>query len=198
MTEKERPFKLRFAEAKKVISSRIKAPTGKVSATTRTGKELTYKFYEMKDFLPLALNVLAEYGIVTLFSIERHYVNNSNIADEEAVLEIMDCFSDQSLTFTMPTVDATTTCSAIQNLGAKTTFLRRYCYINALDISMNDAVEPRSGKKSESYIPQSIIDTLKIRYSNEELKQICAENNVQKIYDLPVDVATTLATMTRK
>lgn len=196
MEEKVKSFKLRFAEAKKTISARIKAPTGKVDAPTRSGKNITYKFYEMKDFLPLALNVLSEYGIVTLFRIEKKYVNN--IPDEEAVLEIMDCYSNESLTFTMPTVDATTTGSAIQNLGAKTTFLRRYCYINALDISMNDAVEPRSTKRNDSYIPQSIIDTLKIRYSNEELKQICIDNNVQKIYDLPIDVATSLATMNKR
>lgn len=191
MSEKEKksisidelPFKLRFAYAKAEINAQIKAPTGRVRGVSKTGKELAYKFYEMEDFLPLALNLLLKYRIVSMFRIERR--TEKAVPEEVATLEIMDCLSDQHITYEMPTADVTSIPAAIQALGAKTSFLRRYCYINALDISMKDAVEERMNTPKPTKDASAQLKTLRSKYSDEYLRTICNTYGVESVNDLP-------------
>ena len=116
-----------------------------------------FKYYELKDFLPKINELFKKHGLFSNFSIK----------DGRAVLEIIDkdwiskeSFKDESLEFfrqnscffkiefTSPVAEANVKgCTAIQSLGAVHTYMKRYLYLNALEIVEDDSLDGRVGSK---------------------------------------------------
>lgn len=116
-----------------------------------------FKYYELKDFLPKINELFDKYGLFSNFSIK----------DGQAVLEIIDkdwiskeSFKDESLEFfkqnscffkvefISPVAEANVKgCTAIQSLGAVHTYMKRYLYLNALEIVEDDSLDGRIGSK---------------------------------------------------
>lgn len=132
-----------------------------------------YDYFQLKDFMPKALELFNDRGIFTEFWISRDkyempgkktvsrcfneegeptneietYEENweykefahllvVNIDDEEDYLELTKETSEVRLQAAQP----------IQNLGGKSTYMKRYMYMDLLEINENDAVEEETGK----------------------------------------------------
>lgn len=105
------------------------------------GKNLfqNFEYYELDDFLPIATNLFAEYGICPVFRIETdasgfEYAYLTLIKDNEQII------------FKVPTANPSGN-NPIQQLGSKITYMRRYLYILALDLSEQDSVDNNIGNK---------------------------------------------------
>jgi len=119
-----------------------------------------YKYFELGDFLPTVQEIFSRQG---LFG---HVSFNADLA----VLNIRAWDKpDESIQFLSPMSEASLKgCHAIQNLGAVQTYLRRYLWVNAMEIVEHDSLDATAGKdepvkKSEERKP--------LAFTPEELKE---------------------------
>jgi hypothetical protein len=127
-----------------------------------------FKYFELGDFLPSVNTIFAELNLCSVFSI------HSN----EAVLQIIDPETGGQIVFRSPLADAATgKAPPIQALGSQHTYLRRYLFLNALEITEHDAIDATIQKdepKSAKPITKSVFDTLD-EQSQEEIKSYAAD-----------------------
>lgn len=116
-----------------------------------------FKYYELADFLPAINDIFDKYKLSSNFS-----MNN-----DLATLTIIDFETkeENSAIFTTPSADIDLKgCTAIQALGAKHTYLKRYLYLNALEIVENDMLDATVGKqepkKYDMDAPNNDVDLL--------------------------------------
>ena len=107
-----------------------------------------FKYYELKDFLP-SVNVLFKQN--KLFS-------NFSIIDDKATLRIYDAEAEGSyIDFVSNIASADVKgCTAIQSLGAEHTYLKRYLYLNALEIVEDDSLDSKVG--SDDFEPENPVN----------------------------------------
>lgn len=99
-----------------------------------------FEYFELKDFLPTVNSMFAEKKMFSNFSMD----------DVSARLKITDTEDKSEVVFTSPIAQLELKgCNAIQALGGTHTYLKRYLYINALEIVEADMVDAVSGKKEE-------------------------------------------------
>lgn len=113
------------------------------------GEKIRYNYFELADFLPTAIPIMNNVGLTTTFN-----VIEDEKGKEIAVLDVInnDDPNDRT-TFQIPSAEAILAGgSKIQGLGAKLTYLRRYLYLNALDISEADIVE--AATSNDITVPQ--------------------------------------------
>lgn len=97
-----------------------------------------FKYFELGDFIPTVNKMFAENKMFSNFS----------ICGDIATLIITDCEDKSFQTFTSNIADADVKgCTAIQSLGAVHTYLKRYLYMNALEIVESDALDSMAGSK---------------------------------------------------
>lgn len=110
---------------------------------TKSGenKFSNYKYFELGDFLPKVNKLFFENGLASEF----------NLYEKIAKLRVIDSEEPTSqITFTVPVAEANIKgTSPIQVLGGQITYLRRYLYINALEIAESDMVNPQNQNVSE-------------------------------------------------
>lgn len=103
-----------------------------------------YYYYELSDILPSIIEVNNDIGLIGIFNI----YNISGV--ETAQLSITNCENpSETIVFEIPTAevqiavkkDGTGGAQPIQNLGGKTTYIRRYLYLIAYDIAEPDLVD---------------------------------------------------------
>lgn len=96
-----------------------------------------FNYYELADFLP-AINILFnEKGLFSAFSIK----------EEQATLQVIDIETGEEITFESPIAEANVKgTTPIQSLGAIHTYMKRYLYLNALEIVENDHLDGQVGK----------------------------------------------------
>ena len=132
-----------------------------------------YSYFQLKDFMPQALELFNDKGVYTEFwisrdrydlpgktTITRAFNENGevyneietkeenfeykefahllavNLDDEEDTIELTKETANVQLQASQP----------IQNLGGKTTYMKRYMYMDLLEINENDKVEEETGK----------------------------------------------------
>lgn len=132
-----------------------------------------YDYFQLKDFMPKALELFNEKGVYTEFSITRDKYempgkttiartfnedgdpSNEIETHEEAwewkefahLLVVNIDNEDDTIELTKETANVQLQASQpIQNLGGKTTYMKRYMYMDLLEINENDAVEAETGK----------------------------------------------------
>ena len=99
-----------------------------------------FEYFELKDFLPTVNELFAKNKMFSNFSMD------SNIAE----LEIIDCEDKTSVKFTSPIAELELKgCNKIQALGGTHTYLKRYLYINALEIVEADLFDAVTGKEEQ-------------------------------------------------
>lgn len=114
-------------------------------------KEIGFSYFELSDFLPETLKIFDEVGLCGVFKINPSHTEEIPFGEtntvqritypETAELTIINSDnSDECIVFTQPTaqVDMRT---AIQSLGAKKTYLRRYLWMDAMEIAENDLMD---------------------------------------------------------
>ena len=127
-----------------------------------------YDYFQLKDFMPQALALCNEQGLFTKFWIDKEkielpskkvtqYLNGENqgeIVTEEnnfqyveyAYVLVVDVESGAEELFKKETREVTLQASQpIQNLGGKTTYMKRYMYMDVFEINENDSVEEETG-----------------------------------------------------
>lgn len=132
-----------------------------------------YSYFQLKDFMPQALEMFNDKGIYTEFwiskdkyelpgktTITRCFNENGEISNETEVKEenfeykefahlLAVNLDDEEDTIELTKETANVQLQAaqpIQNLGGKSTYMKRYMYMDLLEINENDAVEEETGK----------------------------------------------------
>jgi len=146
-------------------------------------KHLNFNYFELADFVPTATKLFAERGLCPIFSIT---YDSSGV--EVAVLKFIK--GAESITFTAPTSEPTNM-QGIQALGAKITYMRRYMYMIALDLTENDIVDATLDKNSNKAQPQTINNEqwkrLNQMYTKDEIKAMYEELGINNGKNIPVD-----------
>lgn len=100
-----------------------------------------FEYFELADFLPKVNSLFKKYKLFSAFSIG---------ADNLATLTIINSEDEngEKIVFTSPVEELELKgCNKIQALGGVHTYLKRYLYVNALEIVENDLFDKVSGKK---------------------------------------------------
>ena len=137
----------------KLAAARIEVQK-KCTKKSGENKFVGFKYFELRDFLSTATEELSKQGLVALFNIKT--VNDIGYGDspnpillntqEIAELKITD--GEKDIAFQTPTAEANVKgATDIQNLGSKHTYLKRYLYMNALELSEGDTVDATIGKE---------------------------------------------------
>ncbi len=155
-----------------------------------------FEYFELKDFLTVATNELLKVGLVALFNIKQS-INEQGVVIEEPSLTITD--GTNKIEFVTPSANANVKgANEIQNLGSKHTYLKRYLYMNALELSEADGVDATIGKdKQESSQKKGVasskqIEILKQYYTGENLSKLLEFNKISKLEDISKEKATEL------
>ena len=132
-----------------------------------------YSYFQLKDFMPQALELFNDKGVYTEFWISRDkytmpgkktttrtFNEDGTIANEVEIeeenfeykefahLKVIN-LDDEDDTIELAKETANVQLQAaqpIQNLGGKTTYMKRYMYMDLLEINENDKVEEETGK----------------------------------------------------
>ncbi len=115
----------------KLQTARIKLQSTQLKKSGHN-KFAGYQYFELGDFLPTINQIFHELGLCSTVS----------FTADNAVLSIIDTDTGGAITFTSPMAEAQLKgCHPVQNLGATQTYLRRYLYVNALEIVEHDALD---------------------------------------------------------
>jgi hypothetical protein len=161
----------------KIQDARVELQTLNLKKSGRNSYS-NFTYYELGDFLPALNTLMAKKGIMTVFSIV------TTKRGEKAVLDIIDtAIPSEKVTFTMPTAeveigrkkDGTGGAEPIQNLGGKSTYMRRYMLMIAFEIVESDYVD-RNPVLLE--VPESDIQRIQATKTLEELQEVYQELNV--------------------
>jgi hypothetical protein len=113
-----------------------------------------FKYFELADFLPTINVIFDNLGLCSVFT----------ISNGIATLRIIDSESGGLIYFCSPIADAASgKAPPIQALGSMHTYLRRYLFLNALEITEHDAVDATIKKdepKSAKPITVDVFDSL--------------------------------------
>ena len=156
-----------------------------------------FSYYELSDFLPHINKIFFDLNLFSKF----------DLLEEKATLTIIYTEKDSLSTIVFETnkteaiLKGTT---AIQQLGATHTYLKRYLYLNALEIIENDFVDAtidkeKQGNKKEVTF-ESVISyiTKHEKECQQEIKDFLVENSLIDLTELKFDTAKTLATKIRE
>lgn len=171
------------------------------SVDGKSGKNKFSKFsyLQLTDFLPKLNELNNKYGLFTHFHIDTTY-NQDGVKIEKAVLKIVDMDNVNSgLTYESETADAIVKgATAIQNLGSLHTYMRRYLYVEAYDLAVEDDLDSRSGMTGEGSL---VADTGKrlaskaqvgiLRKADQErVQKMMQYYKVEKLEDLTIQQAS--------
>lgn len=118
---------------------------------TKSGKNkfAGYEYFELQDFLPAIQTIFADTGLCPVF----------RVGSSDATLTIYNTDNpEEYILFTSPMAAAELKgCHPIQNLGASISYLRRYLYVNALEIVEHDALDATTGSNEPPrYAPKPV------------------------------------------
>lgn len=130
----------------KLIEAREKFLASEVS---RSGKnmKLEFQYFELKDIVPPITHIFKELGLVGI----------TKFTDAVATLTIVNTENgEESIEFTAPfdriqpiiSNAGKQVTNDMQALGSSLTYMRRYLYLIAMDICVNDEIEPNIGEKA--------------------------------------------------
>lgn len=127
-----------------------------------------FKYFELGDFIPE----------VNKMFYENKMFSNFSICGDIATLVITDNEDKSFQTFTSNTANADVKgCTAIQSLGAVHTYLKRYLYLNALEIVESDMLDSSLGAKDDEQYYLAVSRITSIEELNNYWKQ--HKNEVQ-------------------
>ena len=111
-----------------------------------------FKYFELADFLPQVNQIFYDLKLCSNFSIK----------EDNAYLTVTDWEDNSQEVFTSPIEDLELKgCTKIQALGGVHTYMKRYLYLNALEIIESDLLDANAGrieevKEEDKFIPDVI------------------------------------------
>lgn len=157
-------------------------------------KHIGFEYFELGDFLPTVQELFLKHKLSSNFS----------IVQDEARLLVIDIEDNTQALFTTPTAAATLVkATPVQELGAMHTYVRRYLYVNALEIIENDVVDPVMGDKKDDKVEPLINGDQLVQISTiatkERLEKMLAYYKVSKLEELTLKQASdAIKTLTKK
>lgn len=95
-----------------------------------------FEYFELKDFLPTLNEMFAN----------KKMFSNFSISENSAVLKLTDTEDNTTVDFTSPIAELDLKgCNKIQALGGIHTYMKRYLYLNALEIVESDLFDNVAG-----------------------------------------------------
>jgi len=130
---------------KKLQLARIKLQSSELKKSG-LNKFAGFQYFELGDFLPTVQTIFSDIGLSSSIKF------NADMA-ELTIIDIdapHNTSTPTSVIFTCPVVVPTMKgCNEIQALGAMMTYIRRYLYVNALEIVEHDAIDATSGQEGK-------------------------------------------------
>lgn len=135
-------------------------------------KFANFSYYELSDFLPQIIKLCNKYNLFTQI----------NFNKEDGTLTIIDAEEPNSkVEYITPTEELELKgCNKIQALGGTQTYLRRYLYMNAFDITENDLFDNIAGKNTTSNKSTSPAPQVDLKTKIEGFKKWLETNNVSQ------------------
>ena len=149
-------------------------------------KHLNFDYYELSDFLTPATEELSKEGLCPVFTIE-----TDDMGVEVAYLRV---YGDgEPIVFQMPTADPNMG-NPIQSAGAKVTYLKRYLYMNLLELSEYDPVDASAGEKPEKVkcATEKQVLMIKTLYDDENIAKMLEFYHINSLEELTIDQASTV------
>ena len=143
-----------------------------------------FKYYELSDILP-HLNILfVKYKLTSVFT----------MTDEKAELIIINTENpEQKVSFQSPVRDANIKgTTPVQSLGGVHTYLKRYLYLNAFEISENDSLDVHVGstKIEVKKATESQVELMLEKLEKERIQKVLTHFGVKSLKDLTMDQAS--------
>lgn len=146
-----------------------------------------YDYFQLTDFLPEINRIFAELGLMSKFTMTETGADLTVINTDNA---------DERVIFYAPSAEAGIKgASAIQQLGGVITYMRRYLWLMAMEITEADAIDalPEDKKKPATpaapvMMPEALQDQLKTLYTADELQKMLSRRGVSSLGELPQTV----------
>lgn len=160
-------------------------------------KFANFNYYELSDFLPSVNEIFAQLKLISVFN---PFIDNNGI--EHFKLTIYNSETPtEKIEFRVKREDAKLQ-NPIQNEGAINSYIKRYAYLNALEISENDVVDAQdnrdknqaktSPKTSVQQATEKQIEIIKNIYDKENIEKIKEYYNIKELVQLSIAQASQL------
>lgn len=139
-----------------------------------------FKYYELGDFLPEINVIFKELKIISIF----------NLTAEKAVLEVINAESpEEKIKFeTFVTEVSNAKMDEIQKLGSQHTYLKRYLYLNALEIVENDLVDASEQQQKK---PKEKVNFKNLQKVVEQFAEFSGEKSVDILKNYKIKNSST-------
>jgi hypothetical protein len=120
-----------------------------------------FKYFELGDFIPAVNLIFAELGLFAAFNIHNDIATLTVVNSEKP---------DELVVFSSPFADANIKgTTPVQSLGGAHTYLKRYLYLNALEIVDNDVLDASvgSGKLETTQDTTKLVEAIKTHLDKE-------------------------------
>ena len=150
-----------------------------------------YSYFELNDFIGEINKIFKELNLISVFNIK---VNDLGV--ETAFLDIVNADNPtETITFEAGTAEAGMKgATPIQMLGAKHTYMRRYLWLEAMEIAENDAQDaiPANERETTAKTQMATQGQLKIiaQQDPERVKKMLEFYKVNEIKDLTMKQAS--------
>jgi len=122
-----------------------------------------YEYFELSDFLPHINIIFNDVGLCSHITFK----------DGVAILAIFDTDDNSSIEFSTPTVNVELKgATQIQCLGAQHTYIRRYLWVLAMEISENDIVDETHGNDRQKGGQQTPIAKPNLALNTETFNKV--------------------------
>lgn len=164
----------------KLQKARVELQNKKLKKSGKNGYS-GFTYYELADFLPQINQIFFDLKLCSNFSID----------EGKATLTVIDWEDKTQEVFVSPTEDLELKgCSKIQALGGVHTYMKRYLYLNALEIVESDMLDANAGAieevNKEPFIPD-VLKTIPLDEALEELKKYTTPSNAFSYFKETVD-----------
>jgi hypothetical protein len=139
---------------------------GKKLKKSGKNKFANFDYYQLEDIVPSINELCLKYKTATMFNVE----------NEQVSLTITDVENGESVKFVMPFEKPEIKgANSVQNLGGSVTYLRRYLFITAFEITEGDEFDATIGKSKD--LELNILDAVEDCKTEDELTTLYKKYN---------------------
>lgn len=147
MAEKKEEIKLNLFQ--KIQKCRVELQNSNLKKSGKN-KFAGFNYYELADFIPKVNELFDKYKLFSQFTLQND-IATLEVFDTENKVKMNEFETYESITFSSPVAEIVIKgANAIQSLGGANTYMKRYLYLNLLEIVESDSFDAVSGKDSES------------------------------------------------
>lgn len=147
MEEKKEKIKLNLFQ--KIQRCRVELQNSNLKKSGKN-KFAGFSYYELADFIPKVNELFDKYKLFSQFTLQND-IATLEVFDTENKVKLNEYETYESITFSSPVAEIVIKgANAIQSLGGANTYMKRYLYLNLLEIVESDSFDAISGKDIEN------------------------------------------------